>query len=148
MPSQHTKAPFNHQSVGATEEEWRDGAIPLGGERTSPSAAVAGGQRKRSESRRRHRSRNPRREWTSSGQSDAGSARNPAEKSGIFARVACTGVVDMELADCAVQVLGMGRSGRSSWFTSARLRNLEGAKKRERLFIVGSGQLLPGGAGR
>ena len=34
-----------------------------------------------------------------------------------------------------------GRSGRSSWFTSARLRNLEGAKRREPLFIVGSGQL-------
>ena len=32
---------------------------------------------------------------------------SPAEKSGIFARVACTGVVDMELADYAVQVLGM-----------------------------------------
>ena len=66
---------------------------------------------------------------------------SPAEKSRIFARVACTGVVDMELADCAVQVLGGGRSGRSSWFTSARLRNLEGAKRREPLFIVGSGQL-------
>ena len=34
---------------------------------------------------------------------------SPAEKSGIFARVACTGVVDMELADYAVQVLGMGK---------------------------------------
>ena len=34
---------------------------------------------------------------------------SPAQKSGIFARVACTGVVDMELADYAVQVLGMGK---------------------------------------
>ena len=34
---------------------------------------------------------------------------NPTDTSGIFARVTCMGVVDMELADYAVQVLGMGK---------------------------------------
>ena len=37
---------------------------------------------------------------------------NPTEKSGIFARVVCTGVADIELTDCAVQVLGMGKDRR------------------------------------
>ena len=33
----------------------------------------------------------------------------PAQEAGIFARVACSGVVDPELANYAVQVLGMGK---------------------------------------
>ena len=33
----------------------------------------------------------------------------PAQEAGIFARVACTGVVDPELGDYAVQILGMGK---------------------------------------
>ena len=35
----------------------------------------------------------------------------PAQEAGIFARVACSGVVDPELANYAVQVLGMERGG-------------------------------------
>ena len=66
----------------------------------------------------------------------------PAQEAGIFARVACSGVVDPELANYAVQVLGLGRSGRSSWSIFVRLRNLEGAKRRERLCIARSGQLF------
>ena len=46
----------------------------------------------------------------------------PAQEAGIFARVACSGVVDPELANYAVQVL-------------------QGAKRRERLCTAGSGQL-------
>ena len=34
---------------------------------------------------------------------------NPTETSGIFARVVCTGVADIELTDNAVQVLGVGK---------------------------------------
>ena len=33
----------------------------------------------------------------------------PAQQAGIFAGVACTGVVDPELGDYAVQILGMGK---------------------------------------
>ena len=33
----------------------------------------------------------------------------PAQEAGIFARVVCTGVVDPELGDYAVQILGMGK---------------------------------------
>ena len=110
MPNRDAKAPFSHQGAGSAKEEWRDGADPLGGVRNSPSAAVAGGWRKDSKSRRRDRSRNPRREWTTSGESLAGSARSKSHgKSEIFARVVCTGVADMELADDAVQFLGMGK---------------------------------------
>ena len=108
MPSRDAKAPFSHQCVGSTKDEWRDGAIPLGGVRNSPSAAVAGGRRKDSKSRRRDRSRNPRREWTSSGESLAGSARSKSHgKIRIFRKSGLHG-------SCRHGARGLRRSG--SWY--------------------------------
>ena len=137
------KAPVSHQCVGSTKEEWRDGTIPVGGLRNSPSAAVAGGRRKDSKSRRRDRSRNPRREWTSSGESLAGSARS---KSHGKIRNLPQEWLARELSIWSSRTtpftsLVWGRSGRSSWFTSARLRDLEWCEETGAALHIGKCQL-------
>ena len=63
----------------------------------------------------------------------------PAQEAGIFTRVARSGSSTRSSQTTPFRSLVWGRSGRSSRFTFARLRNLEGAKRRERLCIVGVG---------
>ena len=110
-----------------------------------PSATISGGERSHSESRRCHRSEDRRCEWSGSGESDAGkrSKWSPRKRREFSREWLARGSSTRSSQTTPFRSLVWGRSGRSFWFTFVRLRNLEGAKRRERLCISGSGQLCP-----
>ena len=126
-----------HGGGGASEGECGPQAILLAGVRASPSATVTGGERSRSESRRCHRSEDRRCEWSGSG----GSKWSPRKRREFSREWLARGSSTRSSQTTPFRSLVWGRSGRSSWFTFVRLRNLDGAKRRERLCIAGSGQL-------
>ena len=72
----------------------------------------------------------------------------PAQEAGIFARVACSGVVDPELANYAVQVLGMGKERKE--FVVHLCAPQEPGKCEETGAALHCGEwaVVPGGAGR
>ena len=151
FPQARKATPAAHQGANLMEEaERRPEAILLAGVRASPSATVTGGERSRSESRRCHRSEDRRCEWSGSGESDAGSAQSGARArgAGIFARVACSGVVDPELAKYAVQVLGMGKERKEFVVHLCAPQEPGRCEETGAALQCGEWTVVPGGAGR
>ena len=72
----------------------------------------------------------------------------PAQEAGIFARVACTGVVDPELANYAVQILGMGKERKEFVVHLCASQKPGTCRETGAALHCGKWTVVPGGAGR
>ena len=72
----------------------------------------------------------------------------PAQEAGIFARVACSGVVDPELANYAVQVLGMGKERKEFVVHLCAPQEPGRCEETGAALHCGEWAVVPGGAGR
>ena len=72
----------------------------------------------------------------------------PAQEAGIFARVSCSGVVDPELADYAVQVLGMVKERKEFAVHLCAPQEPGRCEETGAALHCGEWAVVPGGAGR